>query len=69
MNKLHIPHPCYTTPKNGKPFVPLCGAFTVAEMADKIEEVTCKNCLRKLKSTAEKAVKKLDRKKREIDYE
>ena len=56
--KLHTPHPLYSTPENGKPFVPLCGAFAVVEMAEKLEDVTCKRCLRRLESMAKRAIRK-----------
>lgn len=52
--KIHIPNPLYTRPKNGRPFVPLCNAFTAAETADKISEVTCKRCLKRLESLKKK---------------
>ena len=60
MKKLHIPHPLYTAPKGGKPFVPLCGAFAVVEMAESIKDVTCKKCLRRIVAAAKKLDEKRD---------
>jgi len=55
--KLHIPHPMYTDQNGNNGFISWCKSFGEAHMAEKPEDVTCKNCLRVM-SKFVKAMKK-----------